>query len=475
MENNIEGKIGDKFNIIEKKGKGGTANVFLVKEIGQTTEYVAKIPLTVNDKGENCYEDNVKYLEKEIKYLTILNELNNPNILNIIDNGEGKIIRYNRNNGEPVIRKYIVLEYAPNRELADYTIYTGEGLGERNSKVLFYKIVKTIQAIHSKGICHRDIKLENILLDDKFNPKIADFGFAAENATNLNEYYGTVPYIPPEFFAKSPYDGFESDVFSLGVLLMTLTFNISPFFLDEDNYKLYKLIEKNLEKEYWAKREPYIINRYGSLSKEFKDLFFHMVVKEPGKRLKIEEILAHNWFKEYKDMTDEEKNKLDDEIKEEFEKREIKIEDRVNEEIEGYNMESVDLNTRGGGDDEDEFFDENSKPCNMPKKIEKNFIINIKKDCIPYRFMNKLCNMINKKYGNDCFIDPHKEKLKMTVYLQESNENGEENFNGNETTIKIKLYQNNQNLLLKFIKLEGTKENFFDKFSTICNLLKNNN
>ena len=74
--------------------------------------------------------------------------------------------------------------------------------------------------IHNLGICHRDLKLENILLTDKFSPKIADFGFATMNAPNLNEYIGTRIYAAPEFFEKNPYDGKKADIFSLGKTLI---------------------------------------------------------------------------------------------------------------------------------------------------------------------------------------------------------------------------------------------------------------
>lgn len=178
-----EDSINSRFLIIEKKGSGGTANVFLVKERNHDDiVYVAKV---LKDVEEKKYE---KYYENEVIYLNKLKEINDPNIIKLIESGEGPIIRRDRNGGKPLIKKYIVLENAEKRELADYIIYAREGLGELYSKFIFYKIMKGIQSIHNLGICHRDLKLENILLTDKFSPKIADFGFATMNAPNLNEY-----------------------------------------------------------------------------------------------------------------------------------------------------------------------------------------------------------------------------------------------------------------------------------------------
>ena len=204
-----EDTINMNYIIQSKKGSGGTASVFLVKPRNVDIIYAAKV-LKSNDEIIKKMNDN------EIKYLNILSEQNCPYIIKIIDNGEGPIVRKEKNNGEPLMRKYIILENAPKRELADYIIYTNEGLKEDLGKLIFYKILKGIQVIHGEEICHKDIKLENILLDDKFNPKIADFGLAMENSSELDDFEnGTLSYLPPELLEQKPYDGKKLDIFSL--------------------------------------------------------------------------------------------------------------------------------------------------------------------------------------------------------------------------------------------------------------------
>ena len=147
MENEIEEIIDSKYLIKEKKGSGFTSNAFLVTERGNNIKYIAKV-LKKDD------EETQKFYKNEVKYLTILKEDSNHYVLNIKDSGEGPVIRKNRNKGLPLIKKYIVLEYAPNRELADFIIFAQKGLGEDKSKVLFYKIVKGVESMHKKGICH---------------------------------------------------------------------------------------------------------------------------------------------------------------------------------------------------------------------------------------------------------------------------------------------------------------------------------
>ena len=198
MEDKIEDTIetnDTKYIIEEKKGSGGTSNAFLVTEKNNNSKYIIKI-LKIETKV------NLTYYANEVRCMNILKQGNNPYILDIIDSGECKITRKERNNGLPLTKKYIVLEHAPNRELADFIIFAQKCLGEDKSKALFYKIVNGVESLHKKGICHRDIKLENILLDEKFNPKLADFGNAIENANNLNTFLGTLPYAAPEVVDK---------------------------------------------------------------------------------------------------------------------------------------------------------------------------------------------------------------------------------------------------------------------------------
>lgn len=84
---------------------------------------------------------------------------------------------------------------------------------------------------HNQNICHRDIKLENVLVDEKDNVKLIDFGFSLKcnNKTRLVSFCGTPPYMSPELSAKNPYNGQSSDVWALGVALYLMTTGKFPF------------------------------------------------------------------------------------------------------------------------------------------------------------------------------------------------------------------------------------------------------
>ena len=96
---------------------------------------------------------------------------------------------------------------------------------------MFKAIVSAIAYCHSKQICHRDIKLENILLDEQGNPKLIDFGFSTciPNDKKVKIFCGTPSYMSPEIVQKIEYNGPPADVWALGVLLYALLTGTFPF------------------------------------------------------------------------------------------------------------------------------------------------------------------------------------------------------------------------------------------------------
>ena len=381
----------------------------------------------------------------------------------------------------------MILEYASKGELFDYIFYPDRGLSERHCKVVFAKILKGIQTCHNMGICHRDLKMQNILVDENFNPKIIDFGFATKNNGQLEEYLGTKNYAAPEIFLNQPYDGFKADIFSLGVVLLNLTTCKIGFknATKSDPYYIY-IILKNYP-GYWKA----VSEKIKGLSQELKNLYLKMVAFNPEERPTIQQILDDDWMKEIREMNNEQLIQLENEIREEFLKRESLVEIGIKKEKE---MEANNPNESSGNKNvDDDIFDLDLKPKYAQTGLNMNNYIKLKGKINPAIFMNSLVNKINKEFEGECDIEPNKEKLKFNVIFEEAQSNEEieeelleelksmgikeneeinENIKGKKTVIQIKIYESyNEGYLVRFVRKEGETIDYLEKIKKIYSLV----
>ena len=145
--------------------------------------------------------------------------------------------------------------------------------------------------MHRKRVIHRDLKLENIMIDENLNLKIGDFGFACyKNVDALKSYRGTMTYMAPEIKEGKTYVGSKVDIFSMSVILFIIVQGIFPFKEARKEEYFYKLLLDRNYDTYWSK-----VNGH-TLSPEFKDLVLKLFAYDGNDRLSIEEIRAHPWM-----------------------------------------------------------------------------------------------------------------------------------------------------------------------------------
>ena len=131
--------------------------------------------------------------------------------------------------------------------------------------------------MQAQGISHRDIKLENILVDNDMNLKVADFGFATfKDINKLRSYKGTKTYMAPEIKEGKQYDGRQVDVFSTGVVLWIIVHGIYPFQEAKKDDYYYKLMCTGQLAAYWKKTNS------ENLSDDFKALILKMLSHDPN-------------------------------------------------------------------------------------------------------------------------------------------------------------------------------------------------
>lgn len=125
---------------------------------------------------------------------------------------------------------YIINEFAEKGELFRLVNHQYK-LQEKTCARIFLQIINAVEYLHKLGISHRDLKPENILLDFDYNVKLVDFGLSNyfRPGELLSTACGSPCYAPPEMVAGKPYDGFISDVWSLGIIFFVMICGYLPF------------------------------------------------------------------------------------------------------------------------------------------------------------------------------------------------------------------------------------------------------
>ena len=184
---------------------------------------------------------------------------------------------------------YIVMEYCEKGSLLDFLNRTGKVLNERETAVIFLEVLIDLLHIHNLNIVHRDLKLENILLDSYGHVRLSDFGFSRvlnkeESKQNLT-YCGSPVYAAPEMLKRNPYSEMV-DVWSFGVILYALLYGKFPFYSDNLKEMVKQIVV--CEPEFTDK-----------VSEDANDLLSKMLQKDPCKRISLVEIYTHPFTKRY--------------------------------------------------------------------------------------------------------------------------------------------------------------------------------
>ena len=285
-------------------GKGGFGKCYLFKAIDKEDMnfYAGKII------KKRKISKNIKKVKNEIEIQMEFKD--NPKIVSVKDYFEDyKNI-------------YIILELCKNKSLAEYLEHRGGKLTEIEVKCYIFQLLQGLNCLHKNKVIHRDLKPSNLLLDEKNELKIGDFGKIAlmEDKDRRYTVCGTYNYMAPEIFENDRKGySFEVDIWSVGIIMYQLLTGKLPF-NGENNDE----IQKNI-----LSFQPESLNTSG-LSLISADLIKQILVKDPKKRPGITQIVYHYFFHDTefpKFITPEILNKIEKEEKEKNnEKGEEKIE-----------------------------------------------------------------------------------------------------------------------------------------------------
>uniref|UniRef100_A0A1I7V3P4 non-specific serine/threonine protein kinase n=1 Tax=Caenorhabditis tropicalis TaxID=1561998 RepID=A0A1I7V3P4_9PELO len=226
-----------------------------------------KVAIKIVNK-EKLSESVLQKVEREI---AIMKLIEHPHVLHLYDVYENK--KY----------LYLLLEHVSGGELFDYLVRKGR-LMSKEARKFFRQIISALDFCHAHNICHRDLKPENLLLDERNNIKVADFGMASlqVEGSMLETSCGSPHYACPEVIRGEKYDGRKADVWSCGVILYALLVGALPF--DDDNLR--NLLEK-------VKRGVFHIPHF--VPADVQSLLRAMIEVDPSKRYSLADVFKHPW------------------------------------------------------------------------------------------------------------------------------------------------------------------------------------
>ncbi|CDW72546.1 protein kinase domain containing protein [Stylonychia lemnae] len=358
MQKNKGKHIGNRYRIVKQIGEGLLTEVYQVEDERSNQTYAMKVIAEQGNKNKKQLINlHLQTFEMEFKReASFLRNMNHPHIIKMVHSKmneedrpkSGESGKSNKSNSsgsgeeneqnsyqrdQQGFDKYIILELAENGDLFDFVVSTQEGMGEELSRFYFQQILSAVEYLHlDQKIIHRDLKLENILVDGMFNLKICDLTLAKtiQEGSVVGVFYsqvGTERYMAPEILLGQPYKGNTTDIFALGVILFIMVTGVMPFYQKATKSDpLYSLIYKNDEKGYWEallKTYQNQQNFNANLSDEFKKFVWQFFSFHYFERITLDKIKGNKWFQQeiilsretvLKEMTRRKQN-LDDKYK----------------------------------------------------------------------------------------------------------------------------------------------------------------
>lgn len=261
------------FEVLQKMGEGAYGKVLLAR-FKKEPQYTVVVKCVIKERilvDTWTRDRKLGTIPNEIKVMAALNTEAippHPNIIKLLDFFEDDDYYHieMERHGNPGTDLFDLIELRPNMD-------------ESECRQIFRQVTDAVAYLHQHGIVHRDIKDENIVVDEQTGvTKLIDFGSSAFlNQGPFDVFVGTIDYAAPEVLGGNPYTGKPQDIWALGILLYTIMYKENPF------YNVDEIMDGEL-------RIPFIP------SNSFLDLVKCILCRDVNKRPTIEDIRSHDWF-----------------------------------------------------------------------------------------------------------------------------------------------------------------------------------
>ena len=451
--------INGKYTKIKRLGSGGQGKVYLVED-KDFNKYIAKIIEKKQDKDKFEHYEVEGITKRKIEMFNKINQIDSPYLMRFKEAGIGEITK----DGKIICKRtYYIFEYCQYGDLFLF-VRIAYGFKEKTTKLIFKKIVLGVKALHEKNIYHRDLKLENIAIDNLFNPKICDLDLCKEKIGKLDDRCGTINYIPPQKIEGKEYSGDKADIFSLGCLLYFLMFQKKSFSIANKMDSKYNLVYKNQKESFFK------LLHIESFNSDFKDLYYSMIAYNEEDRPTLDQILESKWLYEINNMNKEMMKELEKEAEIEIIEKSQLIESApihlkglkyaTSSDNKGFEMNKKDW--------EKEYFKKNNELKYIDIDLEGEIYIKIIGDFPYWDYMNCYVNKIKSK--EKCEISDYGDSYKCNIVYKEKDGENE------DLIIKLKLYitgeEGKEEYLLRFLRISGSAFDYYEKVNIINSLGK---
>lgn len=239
-------------------------------------EVNARYAIKIIDRRRAPQDYQRNFLPRE---LAIVRTLRHPHIIETYD-------VFEQNN-----KIYMILQYAQEGDVLEYVRFRSQGsVGEPMAKRWIMQTCHALMYMHARGIVHRDVKCENLLLSVGRNIKLSDFGFVREfHGHDLSRTFcGSAAYAAPEIIRSVPYNPFLTDVWALGVVLFIIATGLMPFGDDVKNVS--RILRIQLAGVQFPRAPRHRI------SPDCQRLIQCMLEIDPGRRFTIQAVLGDRWL-----------------------------------------------------------------------------------------------------------------------------------------------------------------------------------
>ena len=257
------------YTIERTLGEGSYSKVKAAKWRKPDTNESLSVAIKVINKNTAPAEFLEKFWPREKSIMQIISHKNIVKMMEIFQEGS---------------KVYMTLEKASRGDLLDYVRLKGP-LKEVEARTYFNDLCNGIQYLHGLSIVHRDLKCENLLLFERHNLKIADFGFARRITTTelSSTFCGSAAYAAPELLKGEPYEGSIADCWSMGVILFIMVCSRMPY----SDCSINELVEQQAK--------PMKFPHKKSLNSDFIDLVQKTLNFDLTKRFRLTQIMQHTW------------------------------------------------------------------------------------------------------------------------------------------------------------------------------------